>query len=280
MIAKLNTRWFAMMLCLIWSASQQSRADAEDAPSAGGLNAETRKAVVGEMRKILEQTKVTRLGAKPAVAELVSNPVLNWDDVPRGHHYGTLWVWGAKGRPAAIVEMYTVNFAKQIDQWPGNVLHSLATEPLKAEAEFAWDWAPKQPGFKPQRLAEVPVPAEKKVGRTLQMRALAKRFSANQTWRGDSAELRLLPTPVRLYESADEKVLDGGLFVFSHGGTNPEVVLILEAIRGDDGDHWQFGCVRLGHAEMHVKFDDREVWTAPLYDAVDPTSPYYWIAKP
>lgn len=253
---------------------------ADDVPSSGGLNAETRKAVVGQMRKILEQTKVTRLGAKPAVAELVPNPVLNWDDVPRGHHYGTLWVWGAKGRPAAIVEMYTIDFAKQIDQWPGNVLHSLAGEPLKAEAEFAWDWAPSKPGFTPAPLADAPAPAATSNLRKLQMRALAKRFSARQTWKGDTDELRLLPTPVRLYESAEEGILDGGLFVLSHGGTNPEVVLILEAIRNADGDRWQFGCVRLGHAEMHVQFDNREVWTAPLYDTVDPTAPYYWIAKP
>jgi hypothetical protein len=249
-------------------------------PSPEALSAETRKEVIGQMKRILQQTKITRLGERPVAAELVPEPVLNWDDLPRGHHYGTLWVWGAKGRPAAIIEMYTVNFARQIDQWPGNVLHSLAAEPLQVEADFAWDWAPRKPGFTPMPLNDVPAPAETKVARTLQMRALAKRFSGRQAWRGDRSELRLLPTPVWQYVSDEEGVLAGGLFAFSHGGTNPEVVLILEATRNRDGDRWQFGCVRLGHAEMTIRFDDRIVWSAPTYNEVNPEAPYYWIARP
>jgi hypothetical protein len=41
-----------------------------------------------------------------------------------------------------------------------------------------------------------------------------------------------------------------------------------------------FGCVRLGHAEMEVKFDNDTVGSAALYNDVDPQSPYYWIASP
>jgi hypothetical protein len=232
------------------------------------------------MQAILDQTKIVRRGAMPVEAELVSQPVLYWDDVPRAHHYGTLWIWGAKGRPAAIIEMYTVNFAKEIQRWPGNVLHSLAPEPLDCEAEFSWDWAPSQPGFALKPVDGAAAPAATNTGRRLQMRALAKRFSAEQTWRDGRAQLRLLTTPVWQYEAAEEGLIDGGLFVFAHGGANPEVVLILEAIRHKNGERWSFGCVRLGHAEMKVAFDGREVWSAPLYNEVNPTSPYYWIASP
>jgi hypothetical protein len=257
-----------------------SEAGAEEPSISHELSGERRKEVVAQMKKILEQTTIVRKKAIPVEAELVPQPVLFWDDVPRGHHYGTLWIWGERGRPAAIVEMYTVDFAKEIERWPGNVLHSLAPEPLEGKARFNWDWAPSEPGFVPKPLEGAPAPATTKTGRELQMRALAKRFSGEQTWRGDRAQLRLLTTPVWQYEARDEGVSTGGLFVFSHGGTNPEVVLILEATRHNADERWSFGCVRLGHAAMEVKFDDRTVWSVPLYDQVNPKSPYYWIAKP
>jgi hypothetical protein len=253
---------------------------AEEPPVSSELSAERRKEVAAQMKEILDQTKIVRRRDTPVEADLVSQPVLYWDDVPRGHHYGTLWIWGAKGRPAAIIEMYTVDFAKEIERWPGNVLHSLAGEPLEGKAEFSWDWAPSHPGFVPQPLEGAPPPATTRTGRRLQMRALAKRFSAQQTWRDGRAQLRLLTTPVWQYEGDDKGLIDGGLFVFAHGGANPEVVLILEAIRDATGERWSFGCVRLGHAEMEVTFDDRKVWSVALYQDVNPHSSYYWIASP
>jgi hypothetical protein len=176
--------------------------------------------------------------------------------------------------------MYTFGFAKDIERWPGNVLHSLAPEPLEGKAGFGWDWAPSGPGFEPRPLAGAPAPAPTKTGRELQMRALAKRFAAEQMWQGDRAQLRLLTTPVWQYEAGDAGASSGGLFVFAHGGTNPEVVLILEVTRHNDEERWSFGCVRLGHAEMSVSFDDRNVWNVAVYRRENPKSPYYWMAQP
>jgi hypothetical protein len=80
--------------------------------------------------------------------------------------------------------------------------------------------------------------------------------------------------------SASESRYAGTIEAPRSSGTNPEVVLILEATRHNADERWSFGCVRLGHAEMEVKFDDRQVWRVPLYDQDNPKSPYYWIAKP
>ena len=270
-----------LVLCLVASASVSADDENKEA-SDDGMNDETRKVVVARMKEILDQTTLVRLRPTPVTAELVPEPVLNWDDLPRGHYYGRLWVWGATGRPAAIVETYTINFAKDIGSWPGNVVHSLAPEPLRAEGTLGWNWAPTEPGFTPKRLEGAPSPAATKNLRRSQLRALAKRFTANQTWMGDRSELRLLPTSIRMYESADDDstddgLLDGGLFAFVHGGTNPEIILILEAIRGANDDYWQYGCVRLGHAQMQAKFDDREAWSVETYNSLSPNSPYYWI---
>lgn len=267
------------VLCLVASTSAD---DEKKGASDDGSNEETRKVVVARMKEILDRTKLVRQRPTPVTVELVPEPVLNWDDLPRGHYYGRLWVWGDTGRPAAIIETYTTNFAKDIGSWPGNVAHSLAPEPLRAEGTLGWKWAPTEPGFTPQRLDDAPPPADTKTLRRLQMRTLAKRFTANQTWMEDRSELRLLPTPIRMYESADDDstddgLLDGGLFAFVHGGTNPEIILILEAMHDITEDYWQYGCVRLGHAQMQAKFDDREAWSVETYNSVSPNSPYFWI---
>ena len=140
------------------------------------LKTEAHKAVVAEMKRILERIKIVRQGTIPDVAELVPQPVLNWDDIERGHYYGTTWVWGEKGRPAAIIEMYTTQLEKTINRWPGNVVH-----------------------------------------------------------------------------------------------------LILEAVERDRETFWQFGCVRLGHAEIQVKFDEIEVWKRETFSELSPKSPYYHL---
>jgi hypothetical protein len=258
-------------------------APAQETSNAAGseeLNSENHKAVVLEMKQILEKTKIVRHGKERVVAELVPESVLNWDDLPRGHHHGTLWVWGQNGRPAAIIELYTLNFSKKINGWPASVVHSLSAEPLTVEGRLPWNWSPDKPGFTPAKLIGSPAPAATKNLRRLQMRALAKRFSANENLYGDKGDLRLLTSPVWLYDSPDEGMLDGGLFVFVHGGTNPEVVLILEAMQGDKESFWQFGCARLTHAQSQVKFDDREVWNVATYGEANRKSPYYWLMRP
>jgi hypothetical protein len=33
----------------------------------------------------------------------------------------------------------------------------------------------------------------------------------------------------------------------------------------------------LGHAEIRVTFDEREVWSVETFGEADPKSPYYWL---
>lgn len=106
------------------------------------------------------------------------------------------------------------------------------------------------------------------------MRALAKRFTSDEMYNG-LHQLRLLPTAVYLYDSVDDGILEGGLFAFVHGGTNPELILVLEAIEQDKKKHWQYGCVRMGHAQIRVSFDEKNVWSVDSYGDWNPTSPYY-----
>jgi len=95
------------------------------------------------------------------------------------------------------------------------------------------------------------------------MRSFAERFTAavdpsrSGKWQ-DRHQLRLLTTPVYRYADAAE-VLDGALFAFVQG-TNPEVLLLIEAPQGESPGRWQYGFAPMTSFEAQVRRDDKIVW--------------------
>ena len=63
-------------------------------------------------------------------------------------------------------------------------------------------------------------------------------------------------------DSSDPAVTDGALFAFADG-TDPEVLLLLEARRGEGGDQWCFATARLNQLHVEVFQQERKVWEAP-----------------
>jgi hypothetical protein len=141
--------------------------------------------------------------------------------------------------------------------------HSLSTKALVPERAALNEWRPRAGVvFKP--LPEAPKPADSVRQRTFQLRALSREFSARsvdeqkQSW-----ELRLLPNPLFRYESTDPDVLDGALFAFvTSAGTDPEVIIAIEARRSEDGFQWQYLVARFSDLDLYVKLKDQEVWAS------------------
>jgi len=75
-------------------------------------------------------------------------------------------------------------------------------------------------------------------------------------------ELRLLTQPLYRYESTSPNVVDGGLFAFVEG-TDPEIILLIEARRTAKGMEWRFGAVRMNSIALRLNYQGREVWSAP-----------------
>lgn len=243
--------------------------------------AEQRKKLLERMRKFVDVVEVYEITDKgPVRAQLVEKPLLFFMDLPRDHQNGSLWVWGRNGRPRAIIEVYT---SSKVESWPGNVMHSLADRPLRANGKHGWRWSPREPGFISQPVTKAPPPAGKKVVRLRQMKELARRFTAHEYWDPDNqrSELRLLTRPVYRYSDPKSGILDGGIFAFTHGGTNPEAMLLIEA-HGEHADEatWHFGFVRLGHAELHAELDGREVWKQSKLRGIPPSSSTYYTVVP
>lgn len=49
-------------------------------------------------------------GETDASVDRVSQPVLRFEDPTRANDQGTFWIWGAAGRPVAVLELYWLFF--------------------------------------------------------------------------------------------------------------------------------------------------------------------------
>src|SRR5262249_27244101 len=91
--------------------------------------------------------------------------------------------------------------------------------------------------------------------------------------------LRLLPHPIDRYAEKAEGILDGAMFIFAHG-TNPEVLLLIEARRqGDGANAWTFAAAPLSRAQPTLKLDGKEIWSSPTKEQTTPEDPYFDILK-
>ena len=110
------------------------------------------------------------------------------------------------------------------------------------------------------------------------MKEISRRLEAHEFWDPNNSrfELRLLVQPVHRYHDESAKVLDGAVFVLAHG-TNPEVLVQIEADTAEQPARWRYSFARLGSAELHVLFDGKEIWTQPRTPGIvgQPVDPYW-----
>jgi hypothetical protein len=224
------------------------------------------------------------LPADDATTALTPQPVLRWRNVTRGQEGEAMMVvWPHKGRPVAMASIYP---------WNGKMIHEF--DSLSREAKLiARDkdrviWSPKSVGVEFKDVPSAPKPAKTLAERLRQMKALAERFKARMTgWRGDDTdqeELRLLPRPLYRYDlknakDADPNLLDGALFAYVMG-TDPEVVLVLEAIGTAKDAVWQYAFVRATSGGLEVKLGNNVVWTAEKHaPSRNPALPHFGLPR-
>ncbi|NQT13052.1 MAG: hypothetical protein HQ582_09910, partial [Planctomycetes bacterium] len=138
-------------------------------------------------------------------------------------------------------------------------------------------WYPRRPGVTFTAVPDAPAPADSRIARLREMKMLARRFSSVLVgW--DSAPtnepLRLLPRELYRYETEGPEVLDGAVFAFVQG-TDPEALLLLEAVQVASGHQWQYAPVRRTSAAVYVRYRDKVVWSVPQHHpAVDPSQTF------
>jgi hypothetical protein len=205
-----------------------------------------------------------RIGKDDKPLELVRESRLKWSNPAASDVQGNLFVWTRDGRPLVVGCFMRWFSTRSVMQ---HEFHSLAEEPLKAKFHGDPVWATNQAGLKFADIPGAPAPAAGEAQRLLQLRKLAKEFSATAKYRKapDDTELRLLTQPLHRYAAPKQGVVNGGLFAFVRG-TDPELFVLVEA-RGKDTAtaRWQFAAARMTNmAELRLRHQDRQVWEAGL----------------
>jgi hypothetical protein len=194
---------------------------------------------------------------------VVSKPLLRYSDPTRGGINEAavnvlldagVWRLGTEGRPTALV---TVEIYQAPDKSRVLALEFLSLSPRKFSLKhktkrIRWDATGSALTLKP--LPDAPKPAATATARLVQMRQLARRFTAKERLKMDSIECRLLTQPIDRYQSATAKIVDGAIFAYANG-TNPELGVVLES----DGERWLYGVFRLTSAEANVALDGQQV---------------------
>ncbi len=261
----------AAALALAAAASAQQAAPADPAAPAN-------KELIAEALELTQREsaryEITLDGDDKTVATLRKDPVLKWSDPTVGEIHGNVFLWTVEERPVAVGSLFKW-FSPHTHM--SHEFHSLAEVPLAARYEERRVWRTSKAGVTFVPLPGADRPAGTANRRFLQMRELAKGFSATKTERsGNQAELRLLPQPAYRYSSPKENIIDGGLFVLVQG-TDPEVFVLLEARGEDDKSQWMFAATRMNSIGFEVRYQDKPVWSAeimPWRDVGSHAEPY------
>jgi hypothetical protein len=217
--------------------------------------------------------------------ERLAEPVYRFSDPARNVSDGTVWAWCHSGRPAALVTLTKHHPPARQPHWLSE-LTSLATGPIAANIEGFGAWQPSGAGVVMHKFPKAPLPADDASTRLRQMKDLVRQIKAHENFkpREDASieryQLRVLPQPVHRYEDAKSGVIDGGLFIIAYG-QNPEIALLVEATReGPSQPAWHFGCARIAIAEVHVDFDNKELWSHKGGNPSGPDDTYCIFMKP
>jgi hypothetical protein len=203
------------------------------------------------------------VGGRTTRAAVHPTPLMKYTDVPRQIEMATLWVWHDDGQPVALgkVEAYATK--------GGTVWLYCFTSASTGLVDGKWPGGRRYQARKPGvewATIDGPAPQPTAAGRLRQMKELFGRFAA--TARDDvlntTDDLRALARPLHEYSSPKHGVVQGVLCGFAANGTNPDVIVALEAV-GDNGTakSWRYGVIGMTASGISVKLDKAEVYTRP-----------------
>jgi hypothetical protein len=199
-------------------------------------------------------------------------PSRNSDDI------GGVWVWTDEdGRPVVIGTV----FGWSAGDGSRSVLHefhTLSPEPIEAVWRNRDRWRPAE-GITFKEIPDAPAPDQAASQRRLQMRQIARRFSAhtidnsNHRW-----QLRLVPAPVYQWDAGQSSErLGGAIFVICQD-TNTDVVVCIEARQAPAGPKYFYACASFADWEAHAEIDGKEVWSAARGDGASRSSKSpHWV---
>jgi hypothetical protein len=195
--------------------------------------------------------------------ELKKEPVFEWVNPTRNDQQGVVFLWLRDGRPAALVCTFSYPHSKLPGRVVNHELHALDPEKLVVKRDALNQWKPEA-GLDRKELTDAAAPALTPAARMLQMRRLAQEFTGYEVDREKKRwDFRLLTTPLYRYPAGKTGVVDGALFALvSNAGTDPEVLLLIEAREVDGKLRWEYACGRFSDMDLRVQRKDVEVFSS------------------
>jgi hypothetical protein len=274
-----RTGWILTLACvLIFSGPARSRAQVVNKGD------EQTKAIKALVEESVDWYQVF---INPSASEAMTpHRVLRWRNVTRGtqESEGVFVLWVNKGRPEALASIYP---------WEGLLNHDFVSLSRRANLVAREGghvvWSPATPGVEFKDFPGAAAPAETSAARLRQMKVLADHFKVTMTgWKADKSdreELRLLPKPLYHEEVSEASRpesgwIDSGAFAFVQG-TDPEAVLLLEAVRKNGRSHWQFAFARATSGGLEARLDKTAVWAVDfLAGEPTPLTPQMSLRRP
>ncbi|MCA9140783.1 MAG: hypothetical protein KDB00_28620 [Planctomycetales bacterium] len=216
------------------------------------------------------QYQMFRRGEEEEELELVASPIQTFTNPVRVRDtHGATFVWTSDGRPEVVGAIWSVVSPEDsTKRHLSHEFHSLSTAaiysrhaPRESQLGVVPDWNSNEPGIKQAAIPNAPTPASSANLRLTQMRHLARNFEPSvPPGTGDGqGSFRLLAQPIYRYQSEKHDVIDGAVFAFVMG-TDPEVILQIEAIQSDNGLKWHYSIAPMTNLPMRVDYNGTRVW--------------------
>jgi hypothetical protein len=226
------------------------------------------------MKKSMAAHDIRALDDHGAPFRLQAEPVLRFTNPIGGSRDGALFLWLGEGDRPVVASQILWN-PQQV--W-AQEFSSLWTGPLIAKSADGRVWNPSRGGLSFKPVTGAPRPANTAEQRLRQMGTLAEDFSAEHHYRGKTwNKLRLLTKPFARYGKPGLDVEDGALFCFAQG-TDPEILLMLESRRGQDGPEWQYAFAPMTGFALKTFWKGNETWSKPAEgngSARNPTNSFH-----
>lgn len=202
--------------------------------------------------------------------KLVPKPILTFTNPVRERdQHGAAYVWTSDGRPEVFGAIWSVITPEDsTKRHLSHEFHSLSLVPIYSKHErrtsrrgLVPDWTADKAGIERKKIPDAGTPAKRASLRLTQMRRLARRFQAKippGVIDGEGS-LRLLPQPLYRYRSKSHRVIDGGIFAFVMG-TDPEIILLIEAVESQGGHEWQFAAAQFSNLPMRLDYQGTKIW--------------------
>ncbi len=204
--------------------------------------------------------------------------VLRWANNQRGSEDGVTVLFVHGGRPLAAACIYP--WAQRLE----HDFESLSRGKIVARRDGVVVWQPQEAGVKFADIPAAPAPDVARPQRLRQMKTLAEKFEATLLgWKRDNSdreELRLLTRPLYRYDPKEGPVIDGAVFAFAMG-TDPEVLLLIEAVKEGDAARYQYAFARRTSGELEARLAEQVVWQAVRFPSQsNPRQPHFTRGTP